>query len=56
MIRELIRLGCEPLAAYRAASLSAAQAFGLKDRGMIAPASAPTSCCSTISKPARFRT
>jgi adenine deaminase len=37
MIRELIRLGCEPLAAYRAASLSAAQAFGLKDRGMIAP-------------------
>jgi adenine deaminase len=37
MIRELIRLGCEPLAAYRAASLSAAQAFGLRDRGMIAP-------------------
>src|SRR5829696_3563311 len=37
MIRTLIGLGCEPLAAYRAASLSAAQAFGLKDRGMIAP-------------------
>ena len=37
MIRSLIRLGCEPLAAYRAASLTAAQAFGLKDRGMIAP-------------------
>jgi adenine deaminase len=37
MIRALIALGCEPLAAYRAASLSAAQAFGLTDRGMIAP-------------------
>ena len=37
MIRELIRLGTPPLAAYRAASLSAAEAFGLKDRGQIAP-------------------
>ncbi|MGH1416007.1 MAG: adenine deaminase [Pelagimonas sp.] len=37
MIRELIRLGTPPIAAYRAASLSAAEAFGLKDRGMIAP-------------------
>nr|WP_321509855.1 adenine deaminase [uncultured Celeribacter sp.] len=37
MIRELIALGCPPLAVYRAASLSAAEAFGLKDRGMIAP-------------------
>ncbi|WP_417207479.1 adenine deaminase [Antarctobacter sp.] len=37
MIRELIRLGCPPLAVYRAATLSAAEAFGLKDRGMIAP-------------------
>lgn len=37
MIRELIRLGCPPLAVYRAASLSAAEAFGLKDRGQIAP-------------------
>ncbi len=37
MIRELIRLGTPPLAAYRAASLSAAEAFGLKDRGLIAP-------------------
>lgn len=37
MIRELIRCGTPPLAAYRAASLSAAEAFGLKDRGMIAP-------------------
>lgn len=37
MIRTLIALGCSPLAVYRAASLSAAEAFGLKDRGMIAP-------------------
>lgn len=37
MIRTLIGLGCEPLAAYRAASLTAAQAFGLRDRGIIAP-------------------
>ena len=37
MIRELIRLGSSILAVYRAASLSAAEAFGLKDRGMIAP-------------------
>lgn len=37
MIRTLIALGSSPLAVYRAASLSAAEAFGLKDRGMIAP-------------------
>lgn len=37
MIRRLIELGCDPLAVYRAASLSAAEAFGLKDRGQIAP-------------------
>jgi adenine deaminase len=37
MIRELIRRGTSPLAAYRAASLSGAEAFGLKDRGLIAP-------------------
>ena len=37
MIRTLIGLGVPPLAAYRAASLSAAEAFGLKDRGLIAP-------------------
>lgn len=37
MIRRLIELGVAPIAAYRAASLSAAEAFGLKDRGMIAP-------------------
>ncbi|MGH1331403.1 MAG: adenine deaminase [Paracoccaceae bacterium] len=37
MIREAISLGAPPLAIYRAASLSAAEAFGLKDRGLIAP-------------------
>ncbi|SHJ19655.1 adenine deaminase [Wenxinia saemankumensis] len=37
MIRTLIALGSSPLAAYRAASLSAAEAFGLTDRGQIAP-------------------
>lgn len=37
MIRRLIAHGCSPLAVYRAASLSAAEAFGLKDRGVIAP-------------------
>ena len=37
MIRRLIELGTSPLAAYRAATLSAAEAFGLKDRGQIAP-------------------
>ena len=37
MIRRLISLGSPVLATYRAASLSAAEAFGLKDRGQIAP-------------------
>ena len=37
MIRTAISLGAPPLAVYRAASLSAAEAFGLKDRGLIAP-------------------
>ena len=37
MIRDLIRRGSPALAVYRAASLSAAEAFGLKDRGLIAP-------------------
>ncbi|MEX5730177.1 adenine deaminase [Rhodovulum iodosum] len=37
MIRTLIALGTPTLAVYRAASLSAAEAFGLKDRGLIAP-------------------
>jgi adenine deaminase len=37
MIRTAIAEGAPPLAVYRAASLSAAEAFGLKDRGLIAP-------------------
>jgi adenine deaminase len=37
IIRTAIALGADPLAVYRAASLSAAEAFGLKDRGLIAP-------------------
>ncbi len=37
MIRTAIALGAPAIAAYRAASLSAAEAFGLKDRGLIAP-------------------
>jgi adenine deaminase len=37
MIRTAIQLGAPSLAVYRAASLSAAEAFGLKDRGLIAP-------------------
>jgi adenine deaminase len=37
IIRRAIALGCPPLAVYRAASLSAATAFGLRDRGIIAP-------------------
>jgi adenine deaminase len=37
MIRTAIALGAPPLAVYRAASLSAAEAFGLKDRGLVAP-------------------
>lgn len=37
MIRTLIALGSPVLAVYRAASLSGAQAFGLRDRGLVAP-------------------
>ena len=37
MIRTLIGRGVPVPAAYRAASLSGAQAFGLRDRGLIAP-------------------
>ncbi|WP_150526129.1 adenine deaminase [Roseibium sediminis] len=37
MIRRLISRGARPLDAYRAASWSAANAFGLRDRGVIAP-------------------
>ncbi|MFN3953739.1 MAG: adenine deaminase [Pararhodobacter sp.] len=56
MIRRLIEKGCDPLAVYRAASLSAAEAFGLKDRGQIAPGKRadivvlddPASCRATM--------
>lgn len=37
MIRTAISRGVEPLVAYRAASISAARAFGLRDRGLVAP-------------------
>ncbi len=37
IIRMAVALGVSPLAAYRAASLTAARAYGLVDRGMIAP-------------------
>lgn len=37
MIRTAIAGGAPPLAAYRAASISAARAFGLADRGLVAP-------------------
>ncbi|WP_413993008.1 adenine deaminase [Labrys okinawensis] len=37
MIRTAIGLGAEPLAAYRTATISAAMAFGLRDRGVIGP-------------------
>ena len=37
MIRTAIAHGCAPLAVYRAASISAARAFGLRDRGLVAP-------------------
>lgn len=37
MIRTAIAHGRAPLAVYRAASISAAKAFGLQDRGLVAP-------------------
>ena len=37
IIRTAIRLGAPPLAAYRAATISAARIFGLSDRGLVAP-------------------
>jgi adenine deaminase len=37
IIRTAIALGSPPLAAYRAASISAARIFGLHDRGLVAP-------------------
>ena len=47
MIRTLISKGCPPIAVYRAASLSAAEAFGLKDRGQIAPGKRADIVCLT---------
>ena len=37
MIRTAIAHGVEPIAVYRAASISGARAFGLSDRGLVAP-------------------
>jgi len=37
MIRTAIGAGVEPLAIYRAASISGARIFGLRDRGLVAP-------------------
>jgi adenine deaminase len=37
IIRTAIALGAPPLAAYRAATISAARIFGLDDRGLVAP-------------------
>lgn len=37
IIRTAISLGAPPLAAYRAASISAARIYGLMDRGLVAP-------------------
>lgn len=37
LIREAVKNGVAPLAIYRAASISAAKAFGLRDRGLVAP-------------------
>jgi adenine deaminase len=37
MIRMAMAHGVEPIAIYRAASISAARAFGLRDRGLVAP-------------------
>ncbi len=37
IIRTAIKLGARPLDAYRMATISAARAFGLRDRGLVAP-------------------
>lgn len=37
MIRRAIELGGDPLSVYRAATVAAARAFGLRDRGLVAP-------------------
>ena len=47
-MRLAIAAGAPPLAVYRSASLGAAMAFGLADRGVGAAAIAPIWCCSTI--------
>ena len=52
-IRKAIGHGVPPLAAYRAASFGAARAFGLFDRGQIAPGRRADSSCSTIWTAAR---
>jgi len=36
-VRQAIRAGAPPVAAYRAASLTAAEVMGLRDRGLVAP-------------------
>ena len=51
LIRTAIARGTSPVAAYRAASLSAAEAFGLKDRGVIAPGQrADIACLGSLAK------
>ena len=55
MIRTAIALGAPPLAAYRAASISAARIFGCATAAWSRRAGAPTWSCSTISNPARCR-
>ena len=37
LVRTAVKLGAPVLAAYRMASISAARAFGLRDRGLVAP-------------------
>jgi adenine deaminase len=55
IIRTAIALGAPPLAAYRAASISAARIFGLMDRGLVAPGWRADLVVSTISNIARSR-
>ncbi len=52
LIRTAIKNGVPMLHAYRAASFSAAQGFGLRDRELVAPASGPISFCWKISNTA----
>ena len=55
LIRTAISLGAPPLAAYRAASISAARIFASPIAALSRRAGAPTSSCSTNSIPARCR-